>query len=122
MTETAIGLIFDVADGISELIRKLCLYVKTRIYNPSYVKAHIEKGVVNVVNTRRIKIYAITFMKYTNGAKTTVRNDITNEYLDVNEGPILIREDEIPYYINFGKGIDIMRFVGYLGNKTDSNR
>ena len=62
-----------------------------------------------------VKIYSVKFIEYTNASNTTVSDDV-GRYITIpnpNE-PLLIREDEIPFYSKFGKGIRELQFVGYL--------
>ena len=68
-----------------------------------------------------VKIYRITFRQYINGSRNTVSNhNSTNpcekdSYIELEKnGSILVRENEIDFYKQFGDGIDTMEFVGLL--------
>ena len=70
-----------------------------------------------------MKIYEITFIKYGNYDKTHVyQNEQCNEKcdssLDVPEH-MLITEDDIEFFKNYGNGIDSLKYVGDLFNKKD---
>lgn len=65
-----------------------------------------------------VKLYEVTFMAYTDASLTKVYNGITNEYLDIKNTPMVIQEDQIGHYMNFGDGINSMKFIGYLHDKN----
>lgn len=78
-----------------------------------------------------VKVYSVTFMKYTNAGKNTISKNDTNikdaEYISVNaEGfehePFLIKESEIGYYRNFGGGIKELVFAGYMQDDIPANK
>lgn len=68
------------------------------------------------------KVYAIEFNQYTNyTCKTVAHNDNgsdakTLDYLDMPEGvsPLLIFEDEIDKYRQYGNGIKLLKLVGEM--------
>lgn len=67
----------------------------------------------------RKKIYAITFLKYTDYAKTAV-SDNNGHYVHIpSTGYLLIFENEIPYYQQYGGGLKDIIFIGYLDLKDD---
>jgi hypothetical protein len=72
---------------------------------------------------KKTKIYAATFIQYTNCMHDTVATNSESikdeKYLDVTDGPILIREEDIEFYKQFGNGFDTLKFVGYLVEKED---
>ena len=76
--------------------------------------------------TEAVKMYKVTFRTYTNSCRNVIRHDKSSlDYLDVtndytgDEGYLIIREDEIEKYQQYGNGIKEMEFVGYayLDNK-----
>ena len=73
--------------------------------------------------TKKTKIYSATFIQYTNCMHDTVSTGSGNiaeeKYLDVSEGPVLIREEDIDFYKQFGNGFASLNFVGYLVEKDD---
>lgn len=67
------------------------------------------------------KIYAVTFVRYTNAMKDTVSDwdgvsttHFHDRYLKVEPGPFLVREEDLPYYQKFGGGFQDLHLVGYL--------
>lgn len=78
---------------------------------------------------KKVKIYEVTFLRYTICMNDTVsdqKEDFTFskdfsdlKYLDV-QSPFLIKEADIPYYQKFGGGFKDLRFVGYLGELDES--
>ena len=59
------------------------------------------------------KLYAVTFIKYTNYCKNCVSDEDGN-YIDIPEdGPFLIREKDIEKYMKFGGGFESLKFVGF---------
>ena len=65
------------------------------------------------MNKASVKIYAIEFNEYTNYSKNCV-SDGNGEYIDIDNGPFLIREDEIEKYRQFGDGIRTLTYVGTM--------
>ena len=71
---------------------------------------------------KKVKIYKITFRRYTNFSHDTVsdRTDesysdhTTSKYLSIGSDPFLIREDEIEKYRYWGCGIESLTFVGHM--------
>ena len=66
-----------------------------------------------------VKVYAVTFMRYTNGLRDTVYNTKTNQYLDVIEdnnysGSFLIKENDLDHYKDYGDGFESVKFIGYM--------
>ena len=59
-----------------------------------------------------MKIYKVEFLEYTNALEDTVCNRKTDEYLDCKD--MLIREIDLDYYKNFGRGFKSLIFVGNL--------
>ena len=70
--------------------------------------------------TKREKVYTVEFMGYTNITKNTVStyyegcDKATIEYLDVSNGPFLIKESDLDKYKKFGGGYRDIHFVGYI--------
>lgn len=63
-----------------------------------------------------IKLYSVEFIEYTNAVYDTVANE-DGQYLDVkveNGGGFIIREDEIDFYKQFGKGFRSLNYVGRM--------
>lgn len=65
------------------------------------------------------KIYSVEFRAYTDCTRTTVAKYELNkfkdtEYLDVSNGPFLIKESDIEKYKAFGNGYKSLTFVGTL--------
>jgi hypothetical protein len=83
-----------------------------------------------------MKMYEVTFMEYTDGENESTNrkdegynpyttrnwrkpkdkvksNSTPGVYLNVGTEPFIIREDDIPYYQDFGGGIRSLNFVGY---------
>ena len=117
MTETMIEMLFDIVEGVYESLKKSISSFKAK-FKRSAIKVCDKKN-ITVFDSKRVKIYAITFMQYIDDHSSVVRNDNTNEYIDVSNSPILIKEEDISYYNDFGNGIDNMRFVGFLNNKSN---
>ena len=75
--------------------------------------------------TKKVKIYSVKFIRYTDYSRDTVSNDAEeikdSIYLDVGTEPFLIREDQIEFYKQFGGGIASLTFVGNLavGDEDD---
>ncbi len=71
---------------------------------------------------KKYKIYAVTFLSYTNAMKDTVSDwdgkstfEIgTINYLDVGHHSFLVREEDLSYFQKFGQGYADIHFVGYL--------
>ena len=61
-----------------------------------------------------MKIYKVTFLRYTNSNKDTVWDHNRDEYLSVGNEPLLITEAQIESVRRFGGGIDAVVFVGNL--------
>jgi hypothetical protein len=74
------------------------------------------------MNNNSTRIYEIEFMEYTNTMKDTVMvhsDKIIYKSLPPNhEGKILIAEEDIPKWQNYGNGIKSMRYVGEF-HKTE---
>ena len=64
------------------------------------------------------KVYAVTFMNYTDWTKDTVSNGEEEigkvKYIHIGEDPFLILENDIEHYQKFGGGIRDMVFVGNI--------
>lgn len=63
-----------------------------------------------------VKLYSVEFIEYTNATYDTVTNK-DGQYLDVkveNGGGFIIREDEIDFYKQFGKGFRSLNYVGHM--------
>ena len=73
----------------------------------------------------RVKIYKVTFRNYTNALKDTVSNRKEEDAFSLDTGgeayieadDLLITEDEIEAYQQFGGGIAHMTFVGWLSTE-----
>lgn len=65
-----------------------------------------------------IRVYEIEFMDYTNAMRNTVIKNTTERiYKSIpsnNDGKLLIKEDDISYWQQFGNGIKNMKYVGEL--------
>lgn len=82
---------------------------------------------MNKFLSEAVKMYKITFRDYTNACRNVVSYydkgqfnylDTTKDYTG-DDGYLIIREDEIEKYQQYGNGIKEMEFVGYayLDNK-----
>ena len=64
------------------------------------------------------KVYAVTFMRYTNAMRDTVRDDSADwtksEYLTVGSEAFLVKESELDIYRKFGEGYRTINFVGNI--------
>ena len=60
------------------------------------------------------KVYAVTFMKYTDCMEDTIHNNTEDKNIYIGREPFLIFEDDIKHYEKFGNGIRELRFVGYI--------
>lgn len=67
-----------------------------------------------MVGYKKVKVYSVTFVQYTNCMRDTVWNEEDDEYLKVGRDPFLVREDELDYYKKFGDGFETIRLVGYM--------
>lgn len=61
-----------------------------------------------------MKIYAVTFLEYTNSMQIAVK-DKSGNYLDVTN-PFLVQESDITRIATFGNGIKELTYVGTLAN------
>lgn len=69
--------------------------------------------------TAEVKIYSVTFCRYTNCMHNCVSNNDHTEYLNLpDDHKFLIREDEIETYKNYGGGIKDLQLVGYMLNNS----
>lgn len=71
---------------------------------------------------KREKIYAVTFIRYTNALNDTVSDwdgecdplKADTKYLDVKQHPCLVKESDLAYFQKFGGGFECIKLVGYL--------
>ena len=61
----------------------------------------------------RVKIYKITFNKYWDYMYGIIKN-ANGVQIEIGKGNLLIKEDEIEYYRQFGDGIQSLELVGYM--------
>lgn len=79
--------------------------------------------------TKREKVYAVEFIRYTNSSSSTVSDwdgksdslSSTMQYLEVLPGPFLVRESDLSYYQRFGGGYKSIHLVGYIDVVSVSN-
>lgn len=66
-------------------------------------------------------VYSVTFNRYTNCMRNTVsNNNKTLDYVDINPDiPLLIFEDEIEKYQQYGGGISHLICVGEMETTDD---
>lgn len=76
---------------------------------------------VEGMNMKYSKIYRVTFIEYTNLLENCVKwsgNDSRGEnpeYFDLPPGgDLIVRSDDLYKFMNYGKGIRNLEFVGYL--------
>ena len=68
------------------------------------------------------KVYKIEFIQYTNGLRNNVSDGgVLGSTKYVNTEDLLIFEDEIEYYRQFGKGIQELIFVDEMIVEDDTN-
>lgn len=67
----------------------------------------------------QIKLYKVTFNHYTDSTNMTVYNDVTDDYLDIPFGGLIIHERAISKYMNYGNGIKTLEFVGTIIGQED---
>jgi hypothetical protein len=72
---------------------------------------------VSILVDQMEKLYSVSFIEYTNYSKDTV----WSEELDKHEhaSDLVIKESDLDYWRKFGKGIESLKFVGYLGDPTN---
>lgn len=73
-----------------------------------------------MITFRKIKIYEVEFLNYTDVTKTTVYSELYKQYVDVGKEPFLISEDQMEYYQQFGGGFRNLIFVGWTDIPMDS--
>lgn len=67
-----------------------------------------------------IKIYSVTFNRYTDTLSNIIPNNskesdfIEVGYCNDSRREFLIREDQIPFYMNYGGGIKELKLVGWM--------
>lgn len=72
----------------------------------------------------RTKLYKVEFLKYTNMLKDTVSNTpdeyrITGKEKYIDAVDLIVKENDLDYYRQFGGGIKNITFVGYLGEPKE---
>jgi len=78
------------------------------------------------------KIYAVSFLEFSDVLHRTVSDrppdaelGARHTYIDLSNGPLLVRESELDYYRKFGGGYDSIKYVGKLPapiQSTDERR
>lgn len=68
----------------------------------------------------RTKLYKVEFLRYTNVLEDTVSNmsedfKITGNEKYIDATDLIVKEQDLEYYRQFGGGIKNITFVGYLG-------
>ena len=64
--------------------------------------------------SRLVKIYAVTFMEYTNCMKNTVYNEENDCYIQVGKEQFLVTEDDLDKLKAYGGGYRTVNFVGNI--------
>ena len=74
---------------------------------------------------KRIKIYSVVFVQYTNCLRDTVSTDEEDwdkvKYLTIPKTGLLIREDELDEYKKYGQGFKSITLVGEMYVKEIEN-
>ena len=65
-----------------------------------------------MLNMDNVKLYEVTFLNYTDYTRDTIKGP-DNEYIKTPD-PMIISENDIPYFSKCGGGIESLKFVGYL--------
>ncbi|MBR4397351.1 MAG: hypothetical protein IKS93_05805 [Methanobrevibacter sp.] len=67
-----------------------------------------------------VKLYRVTFNQYTNCMRDTVAKHTKvegkdgTEYLTIPKGDLIVREDELNEYKEYGDGFESIRIVGEM--------
>ena len=62
-----------------------------------------------------VKLYKVTFNSYTNALYNTVRhNNNTLDFLHIPETGLIVREDELDTYKEYGNGFASLNIVGEM--------
>lgn len=61
------------------------------------------------------KLYEVTFREYTNWTKNTISDGkgLQSDYIEVDNGSLIIADYEFEYYKQFGGGFNTIRFIGF---------
>ena len=82
-----------------------------------------ENQIEGELKMKRIKIYSVVFVEYTNCLRDIVRTneeDLGNvEYLEIPKTGLLIREDELDEYKKYGQGFKSTTLVGEMYVKEE---
>jgi len=60
-----------------------------------------------------IELYKVTFRKYTNSLRDTVRND-NGDYIDTPDGCLIASEETLEALRQYGEGFKTVEYVGTL--------
>ena len=60
-----------------------------------------------------IKVYAVTFLKYTSALRDTVWDEEHDKYLNIGHETFLVKEHDLAKYKSYGGGY---RSIDYVGN------
>ena len=64
------------------------------------------------LDKKYVKLYKVTFNSYTNALYNTVRH--SNDFLHIPETGLVIREDELDIYKEYGNGFASLTIVGEM--------
>jgi hypothetical protein len=91
--------------------------------NPTIEQNAGENQIEGELKMKRIKIYSVVFVEYTNCLQDTVstnEEDLGNvEYLEIPKTGLLIREDELDEYKKYGQGFKSTTLVGEMYVKEE---
>lgn len=63
---------------------------------------------------KKEKVYRVEFMEYGNYSKDSVWDAERKNFIELKEGPFLIRESDLDMYKEYGNGFKELVFVGYI--------
>ena len=82
-----------------------------------------ENQIEGELKMKRIKIYSVVFVEYTNCLRDTVSTNEEDlgkvEYLEIPKTGLLIREDELDEYKKYGQGFKSITLVGEMYVKEE---
>lgn len=66
------------------------------------------------MNRKHVKVYLVTFNKFTNYCGNCVSDSNHESYIDIPDSGLLVREDELEMFRKYGDGYRTTKLVGEI--------